>query len=348
MAITDTTLHLQAQLRNDVNRIADATVRDTVSAWSAAWDEVSVDLDAAIRDLADTGTLTRSKLLRASRLTQALVIMQDRLETLAGDAGVRITANLDHLVNSAEQAQAAIWASQLPDGVTRELIDGWSRVDPGAIEAIVKRSTEQITSRLKPLSADATSAVRRELVRSLPAGEHPSVAARRMIARAEGGFNGGLVRATRIARTELLDSHRAGALASRKANTDVLAGWIWHCELSNRTCPACIALDGSLHPADEAGPSDHVSGRCTALPQSKTWRELGIDLPEPKSILVPARDRFGDLSTGEQQTILGPGRYSAWKAGDYPVDSWAVKHTNPDWRDSWQVSRAPKLTRKAA
>lgn len=344
MAITRKTLQLQQQLRTQIGQITDQTVRDLVAAWARAWDEVSLDLELALRDLlvaADGRQITRAMIMRTERLTRSLLVITDRLQHLTADAGVRITADLDTLVRQADQAQLGIVASQLPAG-ERQIIDAWSLVDGRQLQAIVQRSTQQITSRLSPVSRETSIAIRRELVRGVAAGSHPGDVAKAMLARVEGRFSGGLTRATAIARTEMADAHRAASRESRIANADVLGGWQWHCELSERSCPACIAMDGSMHPVDEPGPNDHVNGRCTALPVTKTWKQLGIDLPEPAPITQPAADRFGALPEATQRAILGPARYDAWKAGDYPPSQWAQTRQNDGWRDSVQVSPAPK------
>lgn len=344
MSVTRETLRLQAQLRAEVDAVADTVVRDLVAAWAEAWDEVAVDLDLAIRVLladAEGKRITKAMIMRAVRLTRALRIIQARLETLAAEAGVRITADLAAVVAAAEAGQAAVTATQLPDDLVDVL--GWARVDDRVLDAIVVRSTQQITALTKPLSADATRAVRRELFRGVAAGSNPRVVARRMLARTEGAFNGGLARAATIARTEILDAHREAALVAREANADVLTGWVWQAELSTRTCAACWAMDGTRFDVTVRGPDGHQNCRCTALPVTKSWAELGIEgVDEPRSIRPVASTTFGALTVADQRAILGPARFAAWQAGDYPMDSWAAVRRTTGWRDSVGVSPVPQ------
>lgn len=345
MPVTRETLRLQEQLRRQVLAITDEQVRDLVSAWASAWDEVAVDLELAVNDLASTADgkrITRAMVIRTERLTRSLLVIQNRLETLATGAGVRITADLDDIVRRADAAQMALARTQLPK-TEQDLIDTWSRVDGRQLEAIVKRSTTQITSRTKLLSREAQTAVRRELVRGVAGGSNPREIARRMLERVEGRFNGGLARATTIARTETLDAHRVAAAESRKANTDVLAGWLWHAELGARTCPACWSQHGSLHPVDEVGPAGHQNCRCTAVPELKSWADLGITgVTEPRSLVADPGAVFNGLPAVDQRAVLGPARYDAWKAGTYPMDSWSTVRKTDGWRDSIGVSPAPQ------
>lgn len=344
MAVTARTLRLQHQIDRDLRRITDAQTRALVSAWADAWDEVSPDLVAALLDMLTAGDkVTRAQMLRSQRLRKALAVIATQLEQLAHDAGVRIVGDLQAVIDAAGGAQASVIDSQLPPG--SGLLDGldtWSRVDDRQIAAIVARSTRQITSRTKPLSREAYDAVRRELLRSVAAGSNPRVTARRIIQRVEGRFNGGLSRALTIARTEVLDAHREAARLARTEHADVLKGWRWVTSLDARTCPACIGMAGTLHPVEEPGPLGHPNCRCAAVPVTKSWTELGYtSIPEPPDLLPDPQAWFDQLPHEDQVRILGPARLQAYQTGDFPMSAWAVRRSNPGWRDSYQAAPAP-------
>ncbi|MFC0629530.1 phage minor head protein, partial [Kribbella deserti] len=289
---------------------------------------------------AEGGLLSRSAILRSTRLRLALIEVSGRLAAVADQAGVTVSGDLDGIVQAAVDAQENIAKAQLPKAEL-DAITSWARVDARQIDAIVRRTTERITSALWPLSAEADAAMRRELVRGLMAGSGPRQTAARIVQRAEGQFNGGLARALTIVRTETLDAHRAAAAAAHKANSDVLAGWIWLTSLSGKPCPACLGMSGTVHPLTEPGPQGHQNCRCTRMPKTKTWRELGIDLPEEPDQVPSAANWFNKQPVKRQKDILGPARYAAWKRGDYPMDQWAVKRANADWRPSYVTSPLP-------
>jgi plasmid stabilization system protein ParE len=347
MAITAKTLRLTARLRADLLKITDTHTRELTKAWVDAWDSVAPELEAAINELvanAQGGMLSRSTILRSRRLQYALDHIAQQLTKLADDAGVRVTSDLPGVVRAAGEAQEAIIASQLPKP-EREKLAGWSRVDPRAIDAIVQRSTEQITSKLWPLSSESDAVIRRELIRGISAGSNPRAVAGRIMKGAEGGFNGGLSRALTIARTEVLDASRAAAKVSHDANADVLGGWLWLTAMSSRTCPACLGMSGTEHPLSEPGPQGHANCRCSRSPLAKSWKELGFDgIDEPASLAPDAGEWFAAQDEKTQRDILGPARHDAWKRGDYPMDKWAVKVPNPDWRPSYQISPLPKAS----
>jgi hypothetical protein len=345
VATTAETRRLIRTLRKNLDKVLDATERDLVHAWVRAWDEVAPDLDDALQELLAAGDgVTKAQLLRSERLRKSLTTIAEKLTELSETSKVRIHGDLAKVVDDAAKAQAAIIATQLPAGfITAGELATWGRSDPKAIEAIVKRTTKQVTSLHKPLSAQAYSAVRRELIRGVAAGSHPEATARRILARTQGAFAGGLPRAINISRTETLDAHRAAAQAAEVDAADVLMGWEWECQLSSATCAACLSMSGRIFDLDEPGPNGHQQCRCVRLPVCKPWSELGIKTEEPEQVAKDTEAWFGSLSKQEQVAILGADGHKAWSNGDWPISQWARLKKNPDWRDSWVPAKPPKL-----
>jgi SPP1 gp7 family putative phage head morphogenesis protein len=354
VAVTQRTLTLQNALADQLRQLNDQQIRRLVAAWATAWDEVAPDLNATLVEMLVAGDkVTKAQLLRSERLRKALSVIAANLRELATEAGVVITGDLAQVIDTAGSAQSSIIDSQLPPGAVNMVeIDAWSRVDEQQIAAIVRRSTEQITSLTRPLSREAYAAVRRELIRGVASGSNPRVTARRIVQRAEHGFNGGLTRALTIARTETLDAHRAAAQVAQAQHADVLQGWQWLARLDTRTCPSCWAQHGSVHTLDEQGPNDHQQGRCARMPLTKSWADLGFDVVEPASLIPDSRQIFAGLTPAQQLEVLGPGRHAAYAAGEFPMDAWSVKRSTPGWRDSHVAARVPqsggRTSRKAA
>lgn len=348
MPTTPEALRLEDQLRREFAQIVDAQTRDLVRAWAIAWDEVAPDLrDTLTQLLTDTedARLTRTVLLRSKRLAKALSAIADELDRLSAVAGVRITRDLRAIVDQAGQAQARIISSMLP--VDQDLVDldAWSQVNKRQIDAMVRRSTQQITSLRRPLSRTAYAAVQRELIRGIAVGSNPRATASRIVARAERGFNGGLSRALVISRTETIDAHRVAAAAGQKQHADVLAGWVWLASLSSRTCPACLSMHGTVHPLSEPGPLGHQQCRCARMPQTRPWSELGFDVDEPEDLTPDADEFFERLTPADQKKILGQDGYQAWSSGDFPRSAWATRRETAGWRDSYVPATPPASAR---
>ena len=335
MAVNRRTMRLSRTIRVEIDDQVEKALADIVQAWGVAWDAVADEWRSAVADLSagmkDGRWPSRAVILRNARVLRAMQITAAKLDELGTHSGVRIVQGIPDLLAAQEAALEAIIASQVPDAFSLD----WARVSDRQLEAIVKRSTQQITSTLRPLPAEVSARLKRDLIRGVATGTNPVQVARVVMKRLGTSFQGGAWRARTVARTEMLDATRNAALVSRQENRAVIGGWQWMCALSARTCPACLAMNGRQFGVDDPGPDDHPNGRCTAVPVTKSWRELGIDVPEPDSQFPDAKAWFANQPSRVQQQIMGPSRLQALNSGELSWDQIPVKKSNPGWRDSW-------------
>lgn len=345
MAVNDETLKLIADGRRNLKHISDEQVRDLVSGWTAAWDELKgeyqASIDALLADAKD-GRVSAAKVRANSRLKQALQVTKTHLEELAGAINLTITADLPEAVNLGGTVSVAATASQLP-AAHAGIVVAWDSVSPEAIAAMVERTTKRIHALSKPIPADIERLMKRELLRGISVGANPRETARRIMRRTEGNFNGGLDRALTIARTETLDAHRAGAATAARQNADILNGWRWSCSLSGRTCPACLSMHGREFRTDEVGPAGHANCRCARIDITRSWADLGFDIEEPKDTFPDAQAWYDGLTPDSQTAIMGKTRRDLLANGDINWDDLATKHENPGWRPSWQATPLKEL-----
>lgn len=326
-----------------MNAALDEVELDLIRAWVAAWDEISLALAATVTEIIASnagGRVSQAAVQRNRALGQALAQAEQTIEALVRDAGGTVTQSLTGFTVRGFDGAVEIIRTQLPPGqVAANLV--FDRFPEEALDAIVTRTADRITSLLRPLTTVMSRAMRAELIRGIAVGDNPETVARRIMRAVEGRFNGGLSRAVTITRTEMLDAHRRAGGAANRANRAVLRGWMWWAKLDAKTCPSCAAQHGQIFDVDESGPADHQRGRCTGVPITKPWSELGFDIDEPDSEPVTAEDWFDGLTSDTQRRMLGPARYQAWVAGDYPMSQWSVRRENPGWRDSYVTSPAP-------
>ena len=334
MSITADTLAKARSLRVVLDKTVDATTRDLVKAWSGAWHEIADEWASALDELVQLGDgdwPTQTQVLRAKRAQKAMQAAREALDDLAKTSGVRILRDVSQLAEDTDLWEQRLALSQLPKhGVTVD----WSRLDSKALGAIVKRTTQQVESLLRPLPAEQAAVMRQTLIRGIAVGDNPRQAAALMLQRVGGGFDGGRFRAENIARTEMLDSLRWAGSESRRQNANILQGWMWSSAKSSRSCPACLAMDGQVFDLDTPGPEGHPSCRCTAIPVPKSWRELGFDVDEPVGIYQAGRDWFDEQPEKVQVAIMGPERLRRLRDGSLAWDDIPLKKSNPGWRDS--------------
>ena len=341
MAVTHRTLAILDAIRLDLDRRISTEDRLIVEAWARAWAELRPAWSAAIDRLIliqqQGRKPTRREVSEALRATKAIVATQDAIIALAREQGIRISATLPDLTKAARRLEAEMLASTLPPNIPPgHALAGvtFDRVDPKALDAIVRRTARQVTALTWPLSREATAAMKSILIRGVALGMHPNAAAALMLDRVGLAFNGGRARAVAISRTEFLDSHRAATAAQDRANAQVLNGWIWVASLSSRTCSSCLAMHGTEHDLDEPGPIDHGQGRCARVPKTKSWRELGFDIDEPSSVLPDARAFFDALPSGDQVAILGQAKLNLLRSGRIQWSDLATRKSSTGWRDS--------------
>lgn len=336
-------------MRAAVDALADGVTRRLVAAWVRTWDTVTWELADAIgelQSLAQDGQWpSRRQVERAERARRGLDLVRQALERLAALARTEISRAAGDAADVAVARMGQIIASQYPAeaGDPAVLAVRFGRVPEDQISAIVQRTTQQIHALTWPLPRLAVEAMKQELVRGVVMGDNPRAAARQLLKRLEGQFNGGLARAMNIARTEILDAHRMAAAASQEANSGVLAGWVWTAKLDSRTCPSCWAQHGQLHPLEEPGPLDHQSGRCARTPKTKSWKDLGFDVPEPADVMPDARQVFDSLPRADQLAIMGPARLDALDRGDITWDDLSTRRRTDGWRDSYGVTPVRNL-----
>ena len=115
-----------------------------------------------------------------------------------------------------------------------------------------------------------------------------------------------------------------------EANDDLVKGIKWISTLDSRTSPVCQARDGQIYPVDSGPrPPAHPNCRSSTTPVLKSWKELGIDLPEvPTSSRasmdgqVPADTTYNQWLRKKDETnpafvdkVLGKSRAKLFRAG---------------------------------
>lgn len=134
---------------------------------------------------------------------------------------------------------------------------------------------------------------------------------------------GGLNKALQIARTEQLRVYRESSLL-QYLESGVVRGYKRLAGRDNRVCPACIMADGRFY---ELGVpfAEHVQGRCVPVPCV-----MGVENPQWET----GMEWFKRQAPQIKVLILGPGRYEAWKAGEFELEDLITQTTHPIWGDA--------------
>ncbi len=165
-----------------------------------------------------------------------------------------------------------------------------------AVRALVNTPFEgaMFSQRIGIINDAMASDIRDQLMQSMINGESMRDASLRVKdvigASTEDGYAN---RALTIARSEIMRAQNIGRKSVYMHNEDLMAGTpIWLATPDGRVCPWCLRRDGKSEAeikrtkvgddphGNKSFPPLHPNCRCTLLPQLKTWRDMGIDMPE--------------------------------------------------------------------
>lgn len=258
-------------------------------------------------------------------ITVSWVAKEQRFVNLLTQIGTELTAFANYADTHISQGQRiAIADAQANASELIKLAQGpipggtpipatFTRFNPVAVLDLIGKLSEGSPLRdlLKTIAPLAAANARLTLVNSLVAGENPRTTAKAL----RDELNISLTRAATIARTEILGAYRQASIDTYKANEDVVKSWIWYAELGPRTCAMCIAMHGSFHTLDETFGS-HPNCRCTPIPETKTWEELGFHgIPDTRSEIETGVAWFDKQSDKTQLAILGRDKLELFKVG---------------------------------
>ncbi len=305
---------------------------EMVRAYGEAWKRIKQRLD----DLTQQIEQARG---RGEEISPSWLFQYERLQSLQRqvEAEIREFARFAEQRIIAEQAEAVRAAQEHAEQL---VLAGLGEPPPGVIVTFARLPTQALTDLvgflqdgsplrdlLDELGPDASKAVRDALIGGLATGQGPATIARQV----RQALGGNMVRALTIARTEVLRAYRESSRRSYQANSDVVKGWVWHSALGPRTCPACWAMHGSFHRLDERL-DDHPRGRCSMVPLTKSWRELGFkDVPETRVQVEKGTDLFEKLTGVEKEKILGKAGFQAYKAGAVKLEDFVGRKRSREW-----------------
>lgn len=305
---------------------------DLVDAYSSAWQRLRPqvdDLAARIQAARDAGEeVSLGWLAREDRLRELERRIVAEVGQIAQSANGAITTAQHQVIGLAQQhASAAVTEALGPPPAGAFF--SFNQLHPEAVRALVGDLAEgkPLAALLDALGPEAAQSVKAALTDGVVLGHGPAQIARA----ARAAFGGNAVRATTVARTELIRAYKNATLASYRANSDVVKGWRWISSLGPRSCAACVSKHGSEHPLTETF-HDHPRGRCAASPIVRSWAELGFDVPEATPVAVQTgEDWFAAQDADVQRRILSPAKMAAYDAGDIALADLAGAQRSRAW-----------------
>ena len=340
MPITPRVIELADLFRAQLLRQEGQAAAVMIRYYGLIWQDLQSNIDALnteIEQLRAAGEIASAD--KITRLTRTRNVQRQAAEELvkfAEYAGNELTnAQRAAIVAGERSAYQMTLAAFPPNSID---VKFW-RMPVDAVETIAGFAADgtPLYELIRQAVGDSVGAFMDRLVTGLAEGLNPRVIARDL----RNDFGMALTRTLRIARTEQLRAYRAATLGSYQAS-GVVKAWQRHAARGNRTCMACIMLDGKIYQLDEQM-DDHPNGRCAMLPVTATYAELGIDAPEPQFNQESAREWFERQDEGTQRTMMGNTLFDAWKEGRVDLEKIPKLTKNDIWGNSWTVAPLKEL-----
>jgi hypothetical protein len=268
-------------------------------------DKIDLLIDAIEMNEPTAGELARmvryKSLIRQveAELTDYQVILRNEIAGVSSDAITFAGRDTRRVIRTiAQEYGIAASFNSLPNDAIQALLGFLSPDGP-------------LYERIGQLAKVNAQTVADKILENVALGKNPRVIAGLI----RDDLGGGLTDALRMTRTVQLWSYRESTRANYLANSDVIEGWIWQSARDETTCEACLAMDGTEHGLDEML-DGHYNCRCGMVP---------IVTGYPSVIEQTGEEWFGQQSEDFQKQALGPGKYDAWKAGQFSFGELASK-----------------------
>ena len=315
-------------------RLDGAAATQLVRSYGAIWRSLEGEIEALAAE-ALTRELTFAEVERLARYKALQVQVTREVSRFAGVTSERITTVQRASVALAQSATRQTVNAALPRGISVDMLIragvNWNQLPAGAFEAFVGIAGDggPLMRLLSPLGAEAAAGVRAGLAEGIALGQGPRETARLVRQR----FGMPLTRALTISRTEILRSYREATRAQYAANPDVVKGYRRVSARDDRVCMACIALDGKLYQTDEP-PQTHVACRCALVPETVSYRDLGLDVPDREPEPERARAWFERQPEATQRDMMGDAKFAAFQEGKFGFDDLVTIEHSETWGDS--------------
>ncbi|MBX7220340.1 MAG: phage head morphogenesis protein [Blastocatellia bacterium] len=307
-----------------------------MQAYGQAWQQIQLDLKQLTDQMesarAAGEVVSQAWLFQRARLQALKVQIERQINQFARDTDLLIQAEQHAAIEAARIQSLRLIQMALPFDGTQlaEAQISFTQLPNEAIQAQLGflSNRSPLKKLLAQLGPQAATSAGDALIQAVALGYNP----RKTATHLREALGGNLSRALTIARTETLRAYRESSRLQFQANADVLEGWVWISARDSRTCASCWAMHGTIHKLEERL-DDHPNGRCTMVPRSKSFEELGIDgVPDTRPPLPETGEEgFAKLTPKEQDQILGIAAGKAYRAGQVKLSDFVGRKRSTQW-----------------
>ncbi len=186
------------------------------------------------------------------------------------------------------------------------------------------------------LSLDTAYRVNRQIMLGVTEGEGIDEIVRRIKGTRAAQYSDGILNTSRhdlraVVRTAVGNVSHNVRRETYRENSDLIKSISWVATLDTSTCPICIELEkNGPYDIDAVPEKPHIGCRCSTAPNTKSWKELGIDAREAPAgtrasmngqvaMPVDIEEWFQDLSDGDMREVFGVRKSELFKSGEIEI-----------------------------
>lgn len=301
-----------------------------LEAWAQAYHRARVDYDTLLAKIAAAKAagqpLSPAWLYQQDRLKGAISTTKVQMAKYAAAASEQVKAAQWSAVQAATKHAAKLGTTAL---VGAGIHGGFTELNPDNLRHLVGFLADgsPLDHLFGSLAVESAAQARQALIIGMAHGKGSIWMAQQV----DAALDLPRWRAETIMRTETARVYRAAASETYQANAEVLEGWVWTAALDSRTCPACLVMDGTLHPIGSTL-DGHPRCRCAMVPRTKTWAQLGVgDAPDTRPPVRSGKAWLEAQAPSVQRAILGPAKFKAWSSGQVTLDDLVARTKSPTW-----------------
>lgn len=292
-----------------------------------------------------------------------LEAMLRAIREISADGNRQLNTNLSDELKSFAKYEAGFQANLLTSAIPVAI----DLVTPPAALLNQIVTTDPIKGRLlkewtASLSADKYAKVSQAIRLGIVEGQTTPEIMQRVRGTRAMRFKDGILETTRASAEKLVRTAVADVASSVRntiyeQNKDIVAKVQWVATLDGRTCVRCAALDGETFNLDEGPrPPLHISCRCSSVPVTKSFREMGIDLDEaPAGTRASMNGQVADSTTYEswlkkqsaefQDDVLGVSKGALFRRGGLSLDKFTNRFNAELTLDELKVTESAAFKR---
>jgi SPP1 gp7 family putative phage head morphogenesis protein len=325
------------RFRREILSHGEAAGTRMVETYGNSFRLLSSELDSVVAEIIalekQGKAISRNLIYRYTRIERLLTLVEDEVGRFSRFAEQQTALEQAFAVEKAQfhsQEMIRTAIGPMPEGYS--IPANFTTFNPRTVETFIGRASNgsPLRTLFEKYAKDSVADVENVFVEGIVSGRNPREVARELTKRFEVPKDNAL----RTARTEMNNAWRESNRQGYIQNAHVVERWRWQAAFQKRTCACCLAMDGREFPT-QVPLGTHPNCRCAIVPVTRSWRELGIDIPDRRSRSTVRGEEWFDRQPDDTKlAILGRRKFDRYKEGNLKLTDLVGYKKTEDWGET--------------